>query len=285
MSRINPIVLLGVVVLAAAAGIRQITVNAEAVDAAGKQSARISPHALGAPGSHVASFQAPGSRPIAALEEELARYRHLLSDWGGLTRYGSDNSELPPPAAGEQRVVFLGDQITELWGTTSAKFFPGKRYVNRGITGQTTPQMLVRFRQDVIALKPRAVVILGGTNDLTGVLGPGTEGTIGDNLTSMTELAKANGIRVVLASVTPVCDCFKDQTSVRPQGKIVGLNGWIRDYAARSGAVYLNYYAALVDGRNFRMPLTRDGLLPNDAGYDVMAPLAEQAIALALAQK
>jgi lysophospholipase L1-like esterase len=228
---------------------------------------------------------AVGPRSAAQLEQELATYRHIVSDWGGLTRYGSDNSELPPPAPGEQRVVFFGDQITELWGQGSAKFFPGKPYVNRGLTGQTTPQMLVRFRQDVIALKPRVVVILGGTNDLTGVLGPGTEGTVGDHLTSMTEIAVANGIRVVLASVTPVCDCFKDQTAVRPQGKIIGLNGWIRDYAAKSGAVYLNYYAALAEGRNFRKDLTRDGLLPNDAGYEVMAPLAEQAIAQALAQK
>jgi lysophospholipase L1-like esterase len=227
----------------------------------------------------------PDPRSTAALEQELARYRHIVGDWAGLTRYGSDNSELPPPTPGEPRVVFLGDQITELWGQGSAKFFNGRPYVNRGITGQTTPQMLVRFRQDVIALKPRVVVIHGGTNDLTGVLGPGTEGTVGDNITSMTELAKANGIRVVLASLTPVCDCFKDQTAVRPQGKIIGLNGWIRDYAAKSGAVYLNYYAALADGRNFRMALTRDGLVPNDAGYDVMAPLAELAIARALAQK
>ena len=225
------------------------------------------------------------SSSAVTLEQELARYRHLLSDWAGLTRYGSENSELPPPGAGEPRVVFLGDQTTELWGQGRAKFFPGKPYLNRGVTGQTTPQMLVRFRQDVIALKPRVVVILGGTNDLTGVLGPGTEGTIGDSLTSMTELAKANGIGVVLASVLPVCDCVKDQTSVRPQGKIVGLNGWIREYAAKSAAVYLNYNAALADGRNFRAALTRDGLVPNDAGYDVMAPLAEQAIAQALAQK
>ena len=227
----------------------------------------------------------PDSTSTAALEQELARFRHIVSDWAGLTRYGSENSELLPPAPAEPRVVFLGDQITELWGRSRATFFPGKPYLNRGIAGQTTPQMLVRFRQDVIALKPRVVVILGGTNDLTGVLGPGTEGTVGDNITSMTELAKANGIRVVLASVTPVCDCFKDQTSVRPQGKIIGLNFWIREYAARSGAVYLNYYAALAEGRDFRLALTRDGLLPNDAGYDVMAPLAEQAIAHAIAQK
>jgi lysophospholipase L1-like esterase len=227
----------------------------------------------------------PDPRSAAALEQELANYRHLIGDWAGLTRYGSDNSELPAPAPGEARVVFLGDQITELWGQAGAKFFGGKPYVNRGIVGQTTPQMLVRFRQDVIALQPRVVVIQGGTNDLTGVLGPGTEGTIADSIASMTELAKAHGIRVVLASVTPVCDCYKEQTAVRPQGKIIGLNGWIRDYAAKSGAVYLNYYAALAEGRDFRMALTSDGLLPNDAGYAVMAALAEQAIAQALAQR
>jgi lysophospholipase L1-like esterase len=233
-----------------------------------------------------ASAQAPPDQDSrAALEQELARYRHLVNDWAGLTRYGSENSELPPPAASEQRVVFLGDQVTELWGKGGATFFGGKPYLNRGIAGQTTAQMLVRFRQDVIALRPRVVVILGGTNDLTGMLGPGTEGTIGDNITSMTELAKANGIRVVLASVTPVCDCFTDQTSVRPQGKIIGLNGWIREFAARSGSVYLNYYSALAEGRDFRKALTRDGLMPNDAGYAVMAPLAEQAIASALVQK
>ena len=233
-----------------------------------------------------AAAQPPSDpRSAAAFEQELARYRHILGDWAGLTRYGSENSELPPAAPGEQRVVFLGDQITELWGQGSAKFFIGKPYVNRGIVGQTTAQMLVRFRQDVIALKPRVVVIHGGTNDLTGVLGPSTEATVGDNITSMSELAKANGIRVVLASVTPVCDCFKEQTAVRPQGKIIGLNRRIRDDAEKTGAVYLDYYAALADGRNFRMALTRDGLLPNDAGYAVMAPLAEHAIAQALAQK
>jgi lysophospholipase L1-like esterase len=144
--------------------------------------------------------------------------------------------------------------------------------------------MLVRFRQDVIALKPKVVVIGGGTNDLTGVLGPNTEGTIGDNIMSMTELAKVNGIRVVLSSVTPVCDCYKEQTAVRPQGKIAGLNAWIRDYASHSGSVYLNYYSALAEGRDFKQLLTSDGLLPNAAGYEVMAKLAEQAIQTALAR-
>src|SRR5437773_7100711 len=226
-----------------------------------------------------------GPTAIATLEEELARYRHIVSDWAGLTRYGSENSELPPPAPAERRVVFLGAQITELWGQGRAKFFPGKRYLNRGITGQTTPQMLVRFRQDVIALKPRVVVILGGTNDLTGVLGPGTEGTVGDNISSMTELAKANGIRVVLSSVTPVCDCFRTLTDRRPPGKIIGMNRWLKDYAARSGSVYLDYYSALADGRAMKKDLTVDGLIPNDAGYEVMAPPAEQAIVQALGKK
>jgi len=204
----------------------------------------------------------------------------LLVDWAGLTRYGSEDTEIRAPKPGEGRVVFLGGQITEQW----RDFFPGKPYLNRGIANQTTPQMLVRFRQDVIELQPKVVVIEGGSNDLAGATGPATEGTIGENLMSMVELAKANGIRVVLASVTPVCDCFQKQTGLRPQGKIIGLNGWIKGYAARSGSVYLDYYGALADGRNFRKELTADGVLPNAAGYRVMAPLAEKAIAEALAQ-
>ena len=222
------------------------------------------------------------SQIIQALERNLVAQQRLLNDWGGLNRYGSENTEIPLPAPGEDRVVFLGDQITELWGRGGARFFPGKPYLNRGISGQTTPQMLVRFRQDVITLKPKVVVIHGGTNDLAGVTGPATQGTIAENFISMTELAKANGIRVVLASVTPVCDCFTNQTRLRPQGKIIGLNGWIKDYAAQSGSVYLDYYSALAEARNFRKELTRDGLLPNDAGYNLMTSRAEQAIALAL---
>src|SRR3954463_7810507 len=205
----------------------------------------------------------------------------LLTDWAGLTRYGSENAELRAPKPGEDRVVFLGDQITERW----TGFFPGKPYLNRGIANQTTPQMLVRFRQDVISLKPKVVVIEAGTNDIASVTGPSTEGMIAENFMSMVELARFNGIRVVLASVTPVCDCFTNQTARRPQGKIIGLNGWIKDYAARTGSVYLNYYAALADGRNFKKELTSDGLVPNDAGYKVMAPLAEKAIAEALGRK
>ena len=211
--------------------------------------------------------------------------RHLLTDWAGLIRYGSENSELRAPAPAEDRVVFLGDEITELWGSGQAKFFPGKPYLNRGISGQTTPQMLVRFRQDVISLRPKVVVILAGANDLAGISGPATEGMMAENFMSMAELAKANGIRVVLASVTPVCDCVTNQTARRPQGKIIGINGWIKDYAARSGSVYLDYYAALADGRNLKKELTLDGLMLNDTGYGIMAPLAEKAIATALGKK
>ena len=224
----------------------------------------------------------PSHAPASTLEE---RYRRLLSDWASLNRFGSENTEVPPPAPGENRVVFIGDQITERWSTGATKFFPGKPYFNRGIGGQVTAQMLVRFRQDVIGLKPRVVVIHGGSNDITGASGPGSEGMIADQIRSMTELAKVNGIRVVLASVTPVCDCFQVQTGYRSQARIIGLNGFLRDYAKETGSVFLDYYSALATGRDFKRELTLDGLLPNDAGYDVMAALAEQAIARALEQK
>lgn len=222
-----------------------------------------------------------GTERIRTLEREVEAARHRLLDWAGLTRYGSEDTEIPEPKAGENRVVFLGDDITEKW---AGSFFPGKPYINRGIERQTTPQMLVRFQQDVVALHPKAVVIAGGSNDLAGFTGPATEVTIGQNFTSMTDIAKANGIRVVLASVTPVCDCYTKQTARRPQGKIIGLNGWIKRYAAKSGAVYLDYYSALANGRDFKKELTDDGFRPNEAGYQVMTPLAESAIAKALGQ-
>ena len=216
------------------------------------------------------------------LQQRLSACAHALRDWAGLTRYGSDNAELPRPAADAARVVFFGDQITEAWGRSAAKFFPGKAYVNRGIAGQTTAQMLVRFRQDVVALRPTAVIIQGGSNDIASLFTPGTEPLVVDNVRSMIDIAKANNIRVIVASVTPVCDCVSDQTTTRPQGKLIGLNGALRDVAADTGSTFLNFYAALVNGRDFKPELTADGLLPNDAGYAVMAPLAEQAIAQAL---
>jgi len=209
------------------------------------------------------------------VERELDAYRRVLMDWGGLTRYGSDNAELK---FDPNRVVFLGDDITENW----IDFFPGKpQYLNRGITRQTTAQMLVRFRQDVIALKPKVVVIQAGTNDIASVMGPSTEGTMADHFLSMLDLAKAHRIKVVLASVTPVCDCGSKQTARRPPGKIIGLNGWLK----RQSAVYLDYYSVLAEGRLMRRELTADGFFPNREGYAKMAPLAERAIATAFSRE
>ena len=224
---------------------------------------------------------------VEQLEDEIARHVRQLTDWGGLIYYGSENAELRPQAG---RVVFIGDEITENWGEGKGTFFPGKPYLNRGIAKQTTPQLLVRFRQDVIDLKPAAVVIQGGSNDLAGNTGPATTGTIADNIMTMTELAKLHGIAVVLASATPVCDCIPGSSRrqlalVRPFGKLMGLNEWLKDYAAKSGAVYLDYYSALAQGRAIKRELTVDGLLLNDAAYESMAPLAERAIATALARK
>ena len=213
----------------------------------------------------------------------MERAQQILNDWPNLTRYRAENAALASPASGEKRVLFMGDSITDGWGRQYAKFFPGKPYVNRGISGQTTPQMLIRFHPDVIALQPKAVVILAGTNDIAGNTGPMTLEDIEGNLTSMAELAKANGIRVVLSSVMPVCDYIKMQTDRRPPDKILALNSWIKDYAAKNRFVYLDYYSAMVDDKGmFKRELTYDGLHPNDAGYEVMGPLAEQAIQKAL---
>ncbi len=222
---------------------------------------------------------------LAALEQQLTAQKNLLWDWAGLIRYGSDNAELPKLKADENRVVFLGDEITENWGQGKTIFFPGKPYLNRGIKGQTSPQMLVRFRQDVIKLKPKVVIIAAGTNDLASITGPITQQMYAENIMSIVELAKANGIKVVLASLTPICDCYAKQSLLRPFGKIIGMNGWLKEYAAESGSVYLDYYSALAEGRNLKKEFTNDGLLLNDAGYAVLAPLAEQAIAQALGKQ
>lgn len=221
---------------------------------------------------------------ITALEQQVEAQRKLLWDWAGLIRYGSENTELPKLKNDEQRVVFLGDEITENWGQGATPFFPGKPYFNRGIAGQTSAQMLVRFRQDVIKLRPKVVVIAAGSNDIASIHGPITQQMSAENITSMVELAKANGIRVVLTSVTPICDCYTKRSLLRPFGKIIGLNNWLEEYAAASGSVYLNYFAAL-GGRNLKKEFTSDGVLLNDAAYAVMAPLAEAAIAQALNQK
>jgi len=209
----------------------------------------------------------------------------LRTDWANLARYRDDNMKLGLPHAGENRVVFMGNSITEAWAPYFANMFPGKPYVGRGISGQTTPQMLVRFRQDVVALKPAVVVILGGTNDIAGNTGPSTLEMIEDNLASMTELAQANGIKVVLSSVLPVFD-YPWKPGLEPAPKIVALNAWIKEYAAKRGAVYLDYHSAMADVRQgLRRELSEDGVHPNEVGYRVMAPLAERAIAEALRRR
>jgi lysophospholipase L1-like esterase len=213
--------------------------------------------------------------------QDMRAIRQLLSDWGGLTRYGSENTELPALKPGEQRVVFLGDDITENW---PREFFADKPYLNRGIAQQTSPQMLVRFRQDVIALEPAVVIIQAGANDIARLTGPGTQGMMVENFQSMVELAQLHGIQVVLASILPVCDCIETQTVQRPIGKIRGMNAWLREYAEEKGAVYLDYYSALTDDREMKPEFTTNGFLPNAAGYSVMAPLAEKAIREALSR-
>lgn len=213
--------------------------------------------------------------------QDMRAIRLLLSDWGGLTRYGSENTELAEPKPGEKRVIFLGDDITENW---PEKFFAGKPYLNRGIAQQTSPQMLVRFRQDVISLDPAVVIIQAGANDIARLTGPGTQGMMVENFQSMVELAQLHGIKVVLASILPVCDCTETQTVQRPIGKIRGMNAWLREYAEEKGAVYLDYYSALTDDREMKPELTTNGFLPNEAGYSLMAPLAEKAIREALSR-
>lgn len=207
------------------------------------------------------------------------------ADWANLARYRDANIALGAPVPGHRRVVFMGNSITEAWAPHFATMFPGKPYVGRGIGGQTTPQMLVRFRQDVVALRPTVVVILAGTNDIAGNTGPSTLEMIEDNLASMAELAQANGIRVVLSSVLPVYD-YPWKRGLEPAPKIVALNAWIRRYAEAHGAVYLDFHSAMADARQgLRAELSGDGVHPNEAGYRVMAPLAERAIAEALGGK
>ena len=220
------------------------------------------------------------------LKTRLDRAETKLSDWPALARYREDNVKTAAPLKNEKRVVFMGDSITDSWDSpNNGGFFPGKPYVNRGISGQTTPQMLIRFRRDVIELKPKVVVILAGTNDLAGNTGPMTLEAIEDNLTSMAELATANSIRVVFASLLPVSDYeVRDgkpivQTVRRPPEKILALNKWMKEFAAAHRMTYLDYFSAMVDDKGFlKDELSNDGLHPNPQGYAVMNPLAEAAI-------
>ncbi len=207
------------------------------------------------------------------------------ADWPNLGRYRAANAELPPAVPGEARVVFIGNSIIEGWAPLFPELFPAKPYVARGIGGQTTPQMVLRFHQDVVALAPRVVVILGGTNDIAGNTGPSTLAMIEDNLAAMTEMAQANGIGVVLCSVLPVYD-YPWRPGLEPALKIIALNTWIRRYAAAHGAVYVDFHSAMADARQgMRAELSGDGVHPNEAGYRVMAALVEAGIGTALDRK
>jgi lysophospholipase L1-like esterase len=204
-------------------------------------------------------------------------------DWANLERYRTANTEMGPAPAGDRRVVFIGNSITESWAPLFTQLFPGKPYVGRGISGQTTPQMLLRFRQDVVALKPAVVVILGGTNDIAGNTGPSTPEMIEDNIASMTEIAQANGIGVVLCSVLPVYD-YPWKRGLTPAPTIIALNAWIKSYAARTGAEYADFHGAMSDERHgLRAGLTADGVHPNEAGYRIMGPIVERAIGAVVA--
>ncbi len=225
----------------------------------------------------------PATMPVS--DWQKAHDEQLKIDWPWLAKFKEANLALAPPAEGENRVVFMGDSITEGWHFTGPQgSFPGKPYINRGISGQTTPQMVLRMRQDVIALKPKVVVILAGTNDIAGNTGPMTLEQIEDNLASMADLAAANHIRVVLCSVLPAFD-YPWKPGLTPAPKILAVNQWMKAYAAEKGYVYVDYHTAMKDERDGLPPmLSKDGVHPLPAGYAVMAPLVEAGIAKALAQ-
>ena len=233
---------------------------------------------------------APALTPVPTAATEQQRTRDSLAmdalrnDWAGLRRYRAANAALGAPAPGQNRVVFYGNSITDGWARYFPAMFPGKPYIGRGISGQTTPQMLVRFRQDVVALQPKVVVILAGTNDIAGNTGPSTLEMIEDNFMSMVQIAKAHHIHVVLSSVLPVYD-YPWKPGLEPAPKIIALNAWMKRYASEVGETYLDYHSVMADSRGGLPPsLASDGVHPNDAGYRIMAPLADAAIARALSQ-
>jgi acyl-CoA thioesterase-1 len=220
---------------------------------------------------------------------EKAHEQQLLTDWADLAKYREADAKVPPPAPGEMRVVFMGDSITENWGQKNnpvihdlGDFFPGKPYYNRGISGQTSPQMLVRFWQDVIDLKPKVVVILAGANDIAENTGPMTMEATENNIRSMVDLARANGIRVVLSSVLPASD-FWWHPGLNPAPTIKELNAWIEQYAGKEHLAYVDYYSHLVNSQGgMKAEYSPDGVHPNGAGYAVMAPLAQAGIRAAM---
>ncbi len=203
-------------------------------------------------------------------------------DWPNLKKYQKENQLTGLPGKNEQRIIFYGNSITEQWKEKHPVFFREKNYINRGISGQTTPQMLIRFRQDVIDLKPKAVVILAGTNDLAGNTGPSSLKMITHNIFSMAELAKIHGIKVILSSILPVYD-YPWRKGIFPSEKIKKLNESLKNYAEANQMIYLDYYNAMVDNqKGLRKDLSEDGVHPNVKGYKIMEPLVKEAIAKAL---
>ncbi|MBL8170643.1 MAG: SGNH/GDSL hydrolase family protein [Acidobacteria bacterium] len=227
----------------------------------------------------------PPADSVEALKQQIDRLQRRLQDWPQLNRYKDANAKVEPLAKGEDRVVFMGDSITDGWKL--AEYFPGKPYLNRGISGQTTPQMLIRMRPDVVVHKPKAMVILAGTNDIAGNTGPMTIEMITNNYASIAELAKANGIKVIFASVLPIHDYGKNKVSERRSPEnILKLNDWLKNYCKANGHLYLDYFSKMVDDKGMlKAELANDGLHPNAEGYKIMAPLAEAAIQQALKKK
>lgn len=207
------------------------------------------------------------------------------NDWADLTRYKEENLKIGLPTPGENRIVFMGNSITQDWSEVDWDFFVDKSYINRGISGQTTPQMLVRFRPDVVNLKPKVVVILAGTNDIAGNTGPSTLEMIEDNIASMIEIAKANNIKVILCSALPAYD-YPWKPEIEPAQKIVCLNKWIKDYTDKSEIIFVDYFTPMADEhKGLKKEYSGDGVHPNLAGYKLMEPLVEKAIAEALRQE
>ena len=237
--------------------------------------------------------QTPTPTPDAlTLEKQRAdRLQARYNDFANLARYAKANSEVKPTEKGENRVVFLGDSITDSWKL--AEYFPNQPYINRGISGQTTPQMLLRMQPDVVAHKPKVMLLLAGTNDISANTGPATNEFIEGNIRSIVEIAHANGINVVLSSILPVSDYNKNakgeiinRTTQRPPARILELNKWIKDYCDQKGLVYLDYFSATVDDKGFlKAEIANDGLHPNAEGYKIMQKLAAEAIAKALKKK
>jgi lysophospholipase L1-like esterase len=244
---------------------------------------RIALLALCAPAALFAQAAAPAP---AVLPPQLRQAASLINDFGNTARYAAEDAAVQPPAPGERRVVFMGDSITDnLHNARFGGFFPGKPYLNRGISGQVTAQMLLRFYPDVIALHPKAVVIFAGTNDIGGNIGPVPLSATENNLAAMADMAKANGIKVIMATLTPVSDIpgRPPMTAGRPPATILQLNQWIKDYAAAHGITLLDYFSGTVDANGFfKEGITDDGLHPTAKGYEIMNPLAEKAIAQAL---